>query len=154
MKLEVGYTHATFTESVTVDGVPVVQKGDVIGQVPNVAAPWVVTLSGNYVVPLTGEIEGYLWAEDAYHSKNPGPFSNEIPNGVNYAPSNVPNPATNLLNLRCGLKWDKYDVSLFVDNVLNSDPNLYKELPAQTSTLSWYRTFQPLTFGVTLAAHF
>jgi outer membrane receptor protein involved in Fe transport len=154
MSLGVGYTHATFTKSVTVGGVPIVQKGDVVGLVPNVPAPWAVTLSGNYDVPLTGEISGYLWAEDAYHSHSPGPFSNQIPHGVSYAPINVPNPAANLLNLRSGLKWDKYDVSLFVNNVLNSRPNLYKQAPSQTSTLAWYRTFQPLTFGVTVAAHF
>jgi iron complex outermembrane receptor protein len=154
MSLGVGYTHATFTKTVTVGGVPIVQKGDVIGQVPNVPAPWVVTLSGNYSIALTGEITGYLWAEDAYHSKNPGPFSNDIPHGVSYAPNNVANPATNLLNLRSGIKWDKYDVSLFVNNALNSHPNLYKQVPSQASTLAWYRTFQPLTFGVTLAAHF
>jgi iron complex outermembrane receptor protein len=154
MSLGVGYTHATYTKSVTVGGVPIVQKGDVVGLVPNVPAPWVVTLSGNYNVPLTGEITGYLWAEDGYHSQSPGPFSNQIPHGVSYAPINVPNPATNLLNLRSGLKWDKYDLSLFVNNVLNSHPNLYKQAPSQTSTLAWYRTFQPLTFGVTVAARF
>jgi hypothetical protein len=137
-----------------VDGVPVVQKGDVIGLVPNVPVPWVVTLSGNYGVPITGEITGYLWAEDAYHSKNSGPFSNDIPHGVSYAPNNVANPATNVLNLRSGLKWNKYDVSLFVDNVSNSHPNLYKQVASQASTLAWYRTLQPLTFGVTVAAHF
>jgi iron complex outermembrane recepter protein len=154
MSLGVGYTHATFTKNVTVGGVPIVQKGDVIGLVPNVPAPWVVTLSGDYNVALTGEITGYLWAEDAYHSKSPGPFSNEIPLGVSYAPNNVPNPATNLLDLRSGLKWDKYDVSVFVNNALDSHPNLYKQSASQASTLTWYRTFQPLTFGVTLAAHF
>jgi outer membrane receptor protein involved in Fe transport len=154
MSLGVGYTHATFTESVTVDSVPIVQKGDVIGMVPNVTAPWVITLSGNYEVPIAGEITGYLWAEDAYHSRNTGPFSNDIPHGVSYAPNNVANPATNLLNLRSGLKWDRYDVSLFVDNVLDSHPNLYKQVASQTSTYTWYRTFQPLTFGLTLAVHF
>jgi iron complex outermembrane recepter protein len=154
MSLGVGYTHATFTKSVTVGGVPIVQKGDVIGLVPDVPVPWVVTLSGNYDVPITGAIIGYLWAENAYHSKNSGPFSNDIPKGVSYAPNNAANPATNLLNLRSGLKWDKYDLSLFIDNTLNSHPSLYKALPSQTSTLAWYRTFQPLTFGVTLAAHF
>jgi iron complex outermembrane recepter protein len=152
--LGVSYTHATFTKSITVDGVPVVQKGDVIGLVPNVPVPWVLTLSGNYETPITAAMTGYLWAEDAYHSRNSGPFSNDIPGGVSYAPNNVANPATNLLNLRSGVKWDKYDVSLFVNNVLNSNPNLYKQTASPTSTLTWYRTFQPLTFGVTLAAHF
>jgi iron complex outermembrane recepter protein len=154
MNLGVSYTHATFTRSVTVGGVPVVQKGDVIGLVPNVPVPWVVTLSGNYEAPITAEMTGYLWAEDAYHSKNSGPFSNDIPGGVSYAPNNVANPSTNVLDLRSGVKWGKYDVSLFVDNVLNSHPNLYKQVAAQGSTYAWYRTLQPLTFGVTLAAHF
>jgi len=94
--LGVGYTHATFTKSVTVGGVPIVQKGDVVGLVTNVAHALGGDLVGNYNVPLTAEITGYLWAEDAYHRPESRSRSvTQIPHGVSYAPINVANPATN-----------------------------------------------------------
>ena len=65
----------------------------------------------------------YVWAEDSYHSKNNGPFSTHNPaNIIVYDPDLVADPSTNLLNMRAGVRLQGLDVSVFVDNLLNSHP--------------------------------
>ena len=65
-------------------------------------------------------------------------------------------PATSQLDLRLGARIDggndsDVDLSLFVNNVTNSQPllSLYHEYPGSV----WFRsgTFRPRTFGVTLS---
>jgi iron complex outermembrane recepter protein len=152
-KVDVGiaYTDSRYSKNVTVDGIPIVDSGD---QVSSFASPWNVNLSGLYDFPLTGAVAGYLRAQEIYHSKNPGPFDFQIPNGLDYSPAAVPNPATYLLNLRAGAKWGPLDFSLFVNNTLNSHPYLNKAVDNPTSALVYYTTLTPRTIGIDAVYHF
>jgi iron complex outermembrane receptor protein len=148
------YTDAKLSNTVTLGGVPVVEKGDAIGTVPDVAAPWNLTLSARYDLPPSGSVSSYLWLEDIYHSANPGPFSSQIANSPYYAPLWTADPATNLLNGRIGAIKGSLEVSLFVNNLLNSHPQLDKYTDTQTSTLVDYLTFRPRTVGLNADFHF
>jgi outer membrane receptor protein involved in Fe transport len=152
-KVDVGiaYTDSRYSKNVTVDGIPIVDSGD---QVSAFASPWNVTLAGLYDFPLTGTVAGYLRAQEIYHSKNPGPFDFQIPNGLDYSPAAVPNPATYLLNLRAGAKWGPLDISLFVNNTLNTHPYLNKAVDNPTSALVYYTTLTPRTIGLDAVYHF
>jgi len=53
------------------------------------------------------------------------------------------------VNIRLGYVRDKLDVSLFLNNALNSDPLLGKFLWSSSSALIAYDTFRPRTVGLT-----
>ncbi|MFX7655941.1 hypothetical protein ABTJ67_20670, partial [Acinetobacter baumannii] len=80
---------------------------------------------------LPGDIDGYLRAEDVFHSRNPGPFNSQNPaSPVLYKPDIPAIPATNQLNLRAGVNWQNVDIALFMTNALNAHPALgrYQDL--------------------------
>jgi iron complex outermembrane recepter protein len=152
--LSLAYTDAWFTKSVSVNGMPVVQDGDVIGNPPNVAAPWSTTTSARYEFSLPGDRRVYMRAEDIFHSRNNGPFSSYNPQSTSYSPEIPPNPATNVVNLRAGVLWSTFDVSVFVNNACNSHPDLTRYQDTPFSTLFTNLTLRPRTVGVTAAYRF
>ena len=152
--LAVAYTDAHFTKDVVINGLPVVQNGDVIGAPPAVTSPWNITASAEYRFTLLDR-QGYLRVEDVFHSKNRGPFANHIlANPVTYAPAIGANPATNLLNARLGADWRGFDVSIFADNLLNSHPLLNRYQDLSTATLFTDTTLRPLTAGASVSYRF
>jgi iron complex outermembrane recepter protein len=143
-----GYMNARFDQTIISDGVPIVERGDAVGLLPQVPSPWNVTTNVEYEFPLTDDARLYGRAEDVFHSRNPGPFATQQP-GYSYAPLLTANPSTNVVNLRAGIRWPRYDVSLFVNNVTDSLPILYRTQDTPTSTLFYGKTFRPRTVGVT-----
>ena len=144
------YTNAYFTETTISGGVTTVESGDKVGFLPQVIAPWNVVVSGEYKFPLPNGDTVRLRVEDQFNSRNPGPFENGIVGGANYVPLDRPDPANNLLNARIGYTMGKLDMSLFANNVLNSQPLL--GTLSYFSTSSTYRiqnsTFRPFTLGI------
>ena len=57
--------------------------------------------------------------------------------------------ATYLVNLRAGMRFGAWDISAYVDNVLNAHPELSRFHETRTSPLYYITTFQPRTFGLT-----
>jgi iron complex outermembrane recepter protein len=152
--LQVAYTDAHYDSS---EG-KIVTDGDVIGgpaiSTGSAVPPWTVTASGEYTFNLLGK-QMYAWAEDAYHSKNNGPFSTHNPaNIIVYDPQLVPDPSTNLLNMRAGVRLQGLDLSLFVDNLLNSHPQLSLSHTNPGDPRFQAVTFRPLTYGVTAVVRF
>lgn len=147
--LAASYTNSRFNQSVLSDtGMPIVEKNDSVGVLPQVPYPWNVTTSVDYERPLMDDARLYGHAEDEFHSRNPGPFAAQHP-GYSYAPLLTANPSTNVVNLRAGVRWSSYDVALFVNNVTNSLPTLYRSQDTSTSTLFYGKTFRPRTMGIT-----
>jgi iron complex outermembrane receptor protein len=149
--LAVAYTDSKYTKNVVVAGVPIVDSGD---QISAFSSPWNVTLAGTYTLPISSTVSGYLRLQEIYHSKNPGPFAFQIPNGISYSPQAVPNPETHVLGARAGITWQKFEISLFANNVLNAHPYLNKAVDAPTSTLVYYDTLIPRTIGLNAAYRF
>ena len=143
-----GYMKATFDQTIISDGVPIVEKDDSVGLLPQVPSPWNVTTSLEYEFPVADDARLYGRAEDVFHSRNPGPFASQQP-GYSYAPLLTANPSTNVINLRAGIRWPRYDFSLFVNNLTDSLPILYRTQDTPTSTLFYGRTLRPRTVGVT-----
>ncbi len=148
------YTDAHITRDVSIFGQPVVQNGDAIGSPPFVTSPWNVTASAEYRFSVRAAHDSYIRLEDIFHSKNPGPFNTEIVGSTGYAPAIPANPSTNQLNLRTGIAWSSFDVSVFVNNLTNSHPALGRYQDTVYSTLFTDTTFRPLTAGVTASYHF
>jgi outer membrane receptor protein involved in Fe transport len=129
-------------------------RGDAIGTPPNALSPWDITNSAKYKFALIGSTEGFVRLEDIYRSKNPGPFNSQIPTSPAYTPTIPANPATNLLNGKLGVEWGQWQVSLFVNNLLDRHPELglYNDIP--TSPLYTAYTFRPRTMGLTANVKF
>jgi iron complex outermembrane recepter protein len=66
----------------------------------------------------------------------------------------VADPSTNVLNLRTGVRLEGLDLSLFIDNALNSHPQLSLQHTNPGDTRFQAVTFRPLTFGVTAVVRF
>jgi iron complex outermembrane recepter protein len=141
------YTNAHYAQTVTLNNSVVFSKGDAIGALPLVTAPWSVTASAAYEIALAGA-RMTLSAQDVFHSRNPGPFASENPMAVTYAPSRRANPSTNLLNLRGIAAWSDFELSLFINNALDSQPTLQVRNHVSTETLLYATTFRPRTIGL------
>jgi outer membrane receptor protein involved in Fe transport len=153
--LSLGMLDARYVRTVkAANGDLIVDKGTVVGGVPSVPAPWEGTLSARYDWPLALEFKGYVRMEEIVHSHNPGPFSELNPQNVNYDPSLRADPATYVLNLQLGMTRGHSDVRLFVDNALNSQPELQRDVDAPASPLVYAYTFKPRTVGARGNWHF
>ncbi|HTB65111.1 MAG TPA: TonB-dependent receptor [Steroidobacteraceae bacterium] len=154
LNLQIAYTDAHYNTS---EG-KIVTAGDVIGgpaiSTGTAVPPLTVTVSGEYTFPLFDK-QGYLWLEDAYHSANTGPFSTHNPaNIIVYDPDLVPDPATNMLNFRAGVRFTHLDLSLFLNNALDAHPQLSLEHTNPGDPRYQAVTFRPLTVGLTASMRF
>jgi outer membrane receptor protein involved in Fe transport len=125
----------------------VVSRGDAVGALPLVAAPWTVFSAATYEMDVAGS-RVTLSAQDMYTSRNPGPFSTDNTLAVTYAPLRRANPSTNVLNLRATAALREFELSLFINNVLDSQPTLQVRNHLTTSDLLYATTFRPRTVGL------
>jgi iron complex outermembrane recepter protein len=148
--VNIGFANAYFTSDVRdPSGNLLVQSGDKVGFLPQVNAPWNVSTSADYQIPLSQDRSVHTRVEYQYNSRNPGPFVTQIPTSISYYPQAVPDPPTHLTNARIGYTHGKLDISLFVQNVFNAHPLLGEFQSAPTSNLFYYSTLRPRTVGLT-----
>jgi iron complex outermembrane receptor protein len=103
--------------SVVSAGTPGV-TGDPMPFVPH----WQATGQAEYDHPLTDRITGYLQGDFAYHGSSFSAFepTTAAQNAAGNGDYDTAIPAYWLLDLKAGVRWDKYDVSVFVRNVANT----------------------------------
>ena len=149
LDMSIAYADAHYTTTVY-DGLGhvLLQNGDKVGFLPYVHPPWDFNTAANYEIPLSRGEKLHMRLEYQYHSRNPGPFLNQITTSPNYSPQEAQDPSTNLVNARLGLAKDKWDVTLFVNNVFNSHPLLDRYGQSTVEEVT-YGTFRPRTVGLT-----
>jgi iron complex outermembrane receptor protein len=152
--LQAGYTDAHYDTS---EG-NLILKNDVIGgpaiSTGTAIPPWSLAVNGEYDFRVF-ERRGYFWVEDALHTANSGPFStHEAANIIVFDPQLVADPPTNIVNLRTGITFDRVDVSLFANNLLNKHPNLSNEHTNPGDPRFQAVTFRPRTAGITAVFRF
>jgi iron complex outermembrane receptor protein len=59
-------------------------------------------------------------------------------------------PAYDLVNLRVGVRREKWDVSVYVNNLTDENARLAFDRERGTRARIWYHVIQPRTFGITL----
>ena len=164
MGMAFGYNHAEYAE--TVYGgpgatVPTFSKGDSIP-----GSPWTLTLSGQYDL-FVFEKDAYVRLDYEYHAEGPDDVS-----GLNLANRNpaLPPPDPYLLrrsperqnlNFRAGTQIGNLDISLFVKNVLDSNPNIartdlaFSPVPFGPDTHGYTgQTVEPRSIGATIVYRF
>lgn len=150
----VGYTDAQFTKTIlsspTSGGaLPViVNKGDRL-----LVAPWNLTISADYETPAIGSSSLKVYAHSDFNFTNAFNWGGGA-NTVSYDPVNARMSATYLLNGRIGVRRGDIDLSLFVNNVLNSTDRLAITHDTFTSALVRDVTFRPRTIGATASIRF
>jgi iron complex outermembrane receptor protein len=139
----VGYTDAKFTRT-ALDG-----NGDVLnvkGDSLDVT-PWTVTLGAQYGFTVYGR-EAFIRADYEFQSKRTTPIPDEDPDTAFYDSGLVPNPATNLVSARLGVNVTRWDLAVFVDNLLDSHPQLNLTHEDSDTPLYEATTFRPRTVGL------
>jgi len=133
----VGYTKAQITDD---GGVPGVTDGDKIQGVPD----WTVSGSAQYNWPAFAQWEGMVRADANYY-------------GDSYSSNNEASAATqrlrkawSALNLRAGIVNDKWDLTLFIDNVTDERANLAdsRSIAAETPGRQRLVVNRPRTVGI------
>jgi iron complex outermembrane receptor protein len=149
--LTMGYTNARDATTIISGGNAVVANGE---QINPYAAPWIVVPTAEYNFAIADGHKGYVRVEDAFHSKNPGPYN---PTTDTSSPTFnsffIPNPAYSQLDIHVGTTWNGWDVSVYALNALNSLPLLYNNAIQPFTFYGTTFTLQPRTIGITTMYH-
>ncbi len=160
----VGYTKAKYTTTTLApgSGLVVTSDGQTLGGDHGIT-PWTLFGYAEYSFHLPGGTAAYARLQEKYNSHSNGPFAFQDPNNINYDPFHPLDQSVSLLDFRTGLLLGKLDVSLFVDNLLNSSPRLYTAHQVFSdpntgapvgSPLYTSFTERPLTAGLTAVFRF
>ena len=149
LQAEFGYTDAQFLETVLggpTAADPLVSRGDRV-----VGAPWTLSLHAQYDFDLITERGGYIRTDFDHRARqtklpaflNPG-------NGAIDTQLQVP-PALSFWSARIGIRPGDFDVSFFVNNILNSSTWTRRE--RSTNPFEFFRReiIRPRTLGLTVA---
>jgi len=181
-ELAVSYIDAHYSDTSYLSGAGanghdyfVISRGDWLGALPQVPSPWAATASISYEIALSGGVTANLQVQDIFHSHNPGTFFTRPTaqgcclQGPPYPPSpwawsvtDYPwaDPATNVVNLRARFSGANAELSLYVNNLLNSQPLLLGKTEGGSygvvfgPPLVYGTTFRPRTVGVVLGMRF
>jgi outer membrane receptor protein involved in Fe transport len=141
-----GLTDARYTSTVLVEDNIVALKGD------SLATPeWTATANAQQNFDLPREAAGY--ARIDYQFAGPY-YRTGSAETYSYSPLTRNAPATNFVQVRAGAKRGGWDVSMYIDNVLNSSVSLYRYQDTIYSPGLRDVTFRPLTVGITAIKKF
>ena len=146
-EMTVGFTDARYTAyAYSADGTLLVAPGEAIGSQPYIS-PWTVTAGAEYDFEMYGN-ESYARLDDEFASENNYPLTTQNPLSESYDPHLVNDPPNNLLSARAGMTFDTWDVALFMNNVLDSHPQLDLNHQDANTLLYEASTFRPRTTGI------
>ncbi|HKR90595.1 MAG TPA: TonB-dependent receptor [Phenylobacterium sp.] len=152
----VAYNTAYYTQ--TVFGAPTGAGGErgIIVNDGNAlpTAPWMVTLDADYEHEYADEKVGYVHATYTFRSRNNRRLPQQDPTTLSYNPDQFGGQATQLVNLRMGMRVAGVDMSLFANNLFNSHPVLTRDNLANGGLVFFSTTFVPRTVGLTTTYKF
>ncbi len=142
----IGYNRTRYTQNATLapGGSVVVNEGDAIE-----GAPWTISVGAQYDFPLGGR-DFYARGDVEYKSRLKTPTTDRDPNSANYDPGLIAPAASTFVSLRAGAVLGGANISLFVDNLLNSAPQLGYTHQDSDTLLYENSTFRPRTVGLTV----
>jgi iron complex outermembrane recepter protein len=117
--------------------------------------PWTAALSAEYDFITRDRREVYVRLDGTYLQGPAGRPAYRNPlNPAYYDPDLGLEPSTRLLNLRAGMKWSGFDVSVALDNALNANPILSRGHARGGDQLFTAQTFRPRTLEMSAAYRF
>jgi iron complex outermembrane recepter protein len=128
------------------DFAPIVSEGN---RLPG--APWSFVGSAEYVFAEWKSRAPYVRADFQYQTAQTARLpGQDVANGLN--DTTIPGlPVNKNLNLRGGMRWSGFDVSLFANNVTDAHPQLFlsRDIAAPFDQQYFARSVRPRTIGVT-----
>ena len=154
----IGYTNAryTSTNSVSLAGDAIAGQA-AINYAPGANPPWNISLGPQYSFPIAGR-DAFVRLDWEYASRTPWLSSlQDSRNVTQYNPFTWTLPATSFFSMRAGVKLKGWQVSAFVDNLLDAHPvtNYAQGIPDANNPNGSPRpeendfTFRPRTIGIT-----
>ena len=142
----VGYTHTRYTTDAALapGGQDVVTAGDAIE-----GPPWTFSAGAQYDFPIN-DLDFYVRGDVEYQSRLKAPTPERDPASESYDPALLAPDATTFISLRAGALVHGANVSLFVDNLLDSAPQLGYTHEDVDTQLFENSTFRPRTVGMTV----
>ncbi len=138
----VAYTDARYTTDFLGEGGTIIRQA---GE-PFDVAPWSWSVNSEYVLPIK-DVDYYGRFDYTKTTKEDKPVDVNSP----LIDPDLPRPpATEQLNLRFGGRFQDYDISLFVNNITNEQPELALTHDGAGSQFFRAGTFRPRTVGITL----
>ena len=157
LEASIGYTSARYTKSTGVSSAGDAVSGNAaINYSPGTNAPWTAAIGPQYSFPVAGH-DAFVRLDWEYTSRNPWPAAVQDQATTQYNPYSYTLPATSFMSMRGGVKIGDWQVSLFVDNLLDTHPvvnyalvqndfvNPNGPIPPQENDF----TFRPRTVGIT-----
>ncbi len=147
LRTDIGYVDATLTDGLyQPSGKAVYSRGSAI---PNSGAPWNLVGSARYEFPLNAQLQAYAYGDDNWYSQWRRTGVDD-PKVYDFLPYDEPYPAYDVADMRLGVIRRGLDVSLFMNNVLNSHP-IFLSPDNQLKYLWTAGTIRPRMFGITAA---
>jgi iron complex outermembrane recepter protein len=143
------YTDAAYTQTVLLPGAnqSLVQDGDHLA-----GSPWTLNAWSQYTFPILG-LNGYARFDYQYGAQQTDKVPNQDPLNSSYAKYYASVPVQSNMSVRSGVRWQRFDVSLFAQNLFNTHPTLtqYEDVgtPTGGSPLLYDYTWRPRTIGIT-----
>jgi len=149
LTMDVAYTNARYSQTVVAGttgiGAPIVNKGDYL-----TTTPWNFTFAADYKVPGLDDMKPYLHADYQLNTRQVGQTPGQDPNNGGYDPNAIDAPETKIMGLRAGARWNGWDSAMFINNALNSAPQLVHQHDTTASPLYFGRSWRPRTIGLTV----
>jgi outer membrane receptor protein involved in Fe transport len=144
LDLTTGYTDAKYTDNAVdkTSGAILALKGDALDVVP-----WTVTVGGQYNFR-AWDLPGFVRFDYEFNSKRTTHIPGEDPNTTYFDPGLAPDPSTNQVEMRGGISFKKWDFEVYVENLLDSHPQLNLQHQDSTTDLYEATTFRPRTVGI------
>jgi iron complex outermembrane receptor protein len=141
-----GYNDPSFDEDATSPGGAVIFAGG--SAVPNAGAPETFSFTGEYTMPI-GASQGYVRLDYAW-SAEWRRVADQVPTDPFYDPRLKPTEAYGTLNLRVGMQFGNWDVSLFGQNLTNETPRLELSASSYYDPQDWSDVaLRPRMLGLT-----
>ncbi|WP_421846462.1 TonB-dependent receptor [Novosphingobium sp.] len=147
LQAEVGYVDAKFLDTIKggpTAAAPFVSKGDAV-----LGAPWTASFHAQYDFDAFRAKGGYVRSDFDYRSKQSKlpPYLNPA-NGAIDTALTLP-PAVAFWSARLGVKPGNFDISLFVNNILDKSTWTRRERAQNPFEFFRRETLRPRTFGLT-----
>jgi len=138
-----GFTDAHYTSTSASAGLVLANVGD---KLPG--SPWTFSLGAQYTHPVWGH-DSFVRLDYQFQGQETGLTPERDPGTTLFDGGLVPEPQTNLLNIRAGTALKNISLTLFMDNMLNAHPQLDLNHQDEFTLLYEASTLRPRTFGLT-----
>jgi iron complex outermembrane recepter protein len=145
----VGYTDATYDDTIQIGTAPIVVAGQQLG-----ATPWTVNVNAEYHYPDAGDLDPFVRVQYNFRSVNRGPFLYQEPTSTSYDPTRRFTAEPSTLDARAGVSLGPVDVQIYAENLLNN-VDYVTDGPTYARGPLWRgMTLRPRTIGLQLVARY